>query len=215
MNNLLQFPIFRTGDILLPGDNPASATGCTTVMLPYVGQTVGVMTLPYVDINANQASGDIKMKAETFRLQVVRPALKVTDLWSQSAENLLVATALVETNLDCLLQEGGGPGLGMYQCESATYLDVVKYIQIRQPNLGRSILSACYLDMFPPAEALTWNLRLQTLICRMHYYRRPERLPDAQDAEEMYRFYSDFYNCGGKATHERDIPLFQLACQNG
>lgn len=137
---------------------------------------------------------EMAMDADSFRTDIIRPALKVTSLWSHSAENLVLGTFLVESGLRVVKQYGDGPGLGHGQMEPATYFDNVKYLDLRKRDLREQILSACYLQTFPEPSALMWNMRLAVLMARIHYYRRPEPLPDANDVMGMAQFWKSFYN---------------------
>jgi len=156
---------------------------------------------------------EAEMEVKEFREKIVRPALVVTDLWNQRAENLIVGTALNESDLRVVTQNGGGPGLSFMQIEPASYLDIQEYLK-RKPKLRAAILAACYMELFPPAEALCWHLRLSVLVARLIYFRRPEELPRETDALGMYNYYKKFYNGGdlGKASQEVALPHFKIAC---
>lgn len=147
-----------------------------------------------------------------FRQYIVRDTLKLTPWWSQAAENLLLGTALVESNLIYLAQLGriSNGGLGVYQCEKATYNDVCHYLKQR-PELASPILQLCHYDDFPPAEHLIHDLRLATFICRMHYWRVPEALPKLDDAPGLANYHKRFYNsASGKTDTGKSTRLFQF-----
>ena len=55
---------------------------------------------------------------------VIRPALTKINLWSRSAEELVLGTAIVESGLTYLKQRGEGPALGLWQIEPATHEDL-------------------------------------------------------------------------------------------
>lgn len=149
------------------------------------------------------------MEEEALRLDIIRPALKITNLWSMSAENLLVGTASVESGLNVLRQRGGGGAISFYQVEVDTYKSITKYLNTRQSDIRDLILTACYLETFPDASAMIWNLRLATLIARCVYYRRPEPLPDESDSEGLCNYYLKYYNTRlGKSTFDKSIPHF-------
>lgn len=135
------------------------------------------------------------MDSQAFRIDLVRPALKVTNLWSMNSEAIILGTALVESNLDAVKQIGGGPALSFMQIEPATYIDVLRYLN-RGDNklLKERILTACYLDTFPEPDALTWNIRLAILIARVKYWMVPEPLPYFGDVEGMGRYWKRYYN---------------------
>ena len=65
------------------------------------------------------------MLAATLLLSmVIRPALTKINLWSSSAEELVLGTAIVESGLTYLKQHGDGPALGLWQIEPATHEDL-------------------------------------------------------------------------------------------
>ena len=87
-----------------------------------------------------------------LRLYVIRPALQIVDLWTKQAEVLLAATAYVETNGEFLKQEGnvGDGGLGIYQIEPSTHLDLKKWLKSRKDTrLLNSVLAASYMSIIP------------------------------------------------------------------
>lgn len=142
------------------------------------------------------------MQARELRYEIIRPALKIVDLWSLSAENLLTGTALVETGLMRVTQLGDGPALSFYQIEPTTYDDVLKYLY-RKRDLKRRVLSACFLDIMPSSQCLTWNLRLATLIARLVYWRVPTPLPAHNDIEGLAKYWKKHYNTEkGRGTVE-------------
>ena len=150
------------------------------------------------------------MEAKAFREQIIRPALKVTGLWSYSAENLLLGTALAESGLRSVVQIGGGGALSFFQVEKATYADCVRYLnRSDKSSLKRSILAACYMEMFPPFECFTWNMRLSCLIARIKYYMHPDALPAASDIEGAASYWLKNYNAGGKGTIEHYLNAWR------
>ena len=66
-----------------------------------------------------------KMLAATQILSmVIRPALAKINLWSRSAEELVLGTAIVESGLTWFRQWGDGPALGLWQVEPSTQNDL-------------------------------------------------------------------------------------------
>lgn len=148
-----------------------------------------------------------------FRILIIRDTLVKSGYWSQSAENLLLGTAMIESKLSYFEQLGGGPAKGLYQCEKATYVSVTDYIK-RDAARTKVILAISQLSDFPPIDTLIYNLRYATLICRMHYYRFPQPLPEATDYVEMAHAHKILYNtAGGKTEIEDSINVFKLACK--
>lgn len=147
-----------------------------------------------------------------FRTEIVRPTLKESGYWSQSAENLLMGTALTESSLTYLKQIKG-PAIGFYQCEPETYGDVLSYIK-RDPEKVSVILDVCGFSYLPTIDALQWNLRYATMICRMHYWRIEEPLPDSKNFADLAKYHKIYYNSmKGDTDISESINIFKSACE--
>lgn len=153
------------------------------------------------------------MDVTAFREDLIRPALKAANLWSQSAENLLLGTALAESELKVVKQFGGGPAVSFFQLEIETINDCVRYLsRYDKKLLKEKILTACYMDIFPPPDSATWNLRYAILMARIKYWMNPEPLPGHNSAVDLCKYYLGWYNTAlGKGTIERAIHFFRLA----
>jgi hypothetical protein len=154
-----------------------------------------------------------EVNLENLRELVIRPALQYIELWSQAAENLVLGTALVESNAEYLHQVKG-PALGLWQMEPATHDDIwdnfLKY---------RATLRELVQDLQSPAQimsgstALIGNLYYGAAMCRVHYWRATEALPQAKDADGMAKYWKAHYNTPlGKGTVEKALPRFVVAC---
>lgn len=149
-----------------------------------------------------------------FRLHIVKPALMQANMWSQSAENLIIGIALVESGLKHLVQIGNVPngGLGITQMQKITHDDIANYLT-KYPVKQKAILDVCMLDHFC-ADALIFNLRYAVLMTRAFFLRFPEPLPDANDAKELCNLHKTRYNTSlGKTDVSKSILLFQEACK--
>ena len=133
------------------------------------------------------------LKADLFLEQIIRPALEVSGMHSLSAENLLLGTALVESELNSVKQFGNGPALSFFQIEPETYKDVAKYLK-RKFRIKECVLASCFMEVFPPAKCLAWNMRLSVLIARVIYWRIPEPLPNHNDIVGLANYWKDNYN---------------------
>jgi hypothetical protein len=156
------------------------------------------------------------MIIKELRQYIVRPALQLCDIWSQSAENLIIGTGLVESGFEHIIQTNDhiNGGLGFFQDEKIDHDDVKKWLKIKQNKvLLNSLLAACWMEMLPDEMALIYNIRYAVLICRIHYLRASEALPNANSAEQMAQYHFRWYNGNGlgKTIVERNIPLFQRA----
>lgn len=143
-----------------------------------------------------------------FREMVVRPVLQ--DLWSytRAAEELLVGTALVESDLRYLRQLNGGPALGVYQMEPATHNDIVRnFLRYREP-LRQGVLrwSAGVFEV----SQLAWNLAYATAMARVHYIRVREELPLHDDVPALAAYWKQWYNTRlGSGTIEDFIAAYE------
>lgn len=130
------------------------------------------------------------MDPEAFRQLIIRPTLEWLGMGGRAAEDLLLGTALVESGLRHLRQIRG-PALGVYQCEPATYADILAYVRARPALLARlqPLIAGTGL---PDVSQIVWNLKFATAICRLHYWRVVEPLP--QDLEGQAAYWKRYYN---------------------
>lgn len=139
---------------------------------------------------------------------VVRPTLLHLDLHSESAEQLLMGTAAQESGFACLRQWGGGPALGLWQCEPATYRDLTDNYLAYRLGLWRKVRdlasSAADRPMPDPME-LCWNLGLACAVARVHYLRVRDPLPQPGDVAGMASYYKQHYNTRLGAATESDF----------
>jgi len=137
-----------------------------------------------------------------FRQYIVRPVLEYLDLYSEAAENLLIGTALTESQLKYLQQLNGGPAMGLYQCEPATHDDIWDNFLVFRETLAskvRNLASQRFLTH--PHNELQGNLFYATAVCRTHYFRVKEALPDADDLIGLAGYWKKYYNTEhGKGT---------------
>ena len=141
-----------------------------------------------------------KMLASQILSMVIRPALSKINLWSPSAEELVLGTAIVESGLTYIRQWGDGPALGLWQVEPTTQNDLYTNFLNYRPELGSQLmeLRAPNLSM---DENLATNLMYGAAVCRLCYYRKPDALPEAGDIEGQAAFWKQHYNTPlGKGT---------------
>lgn len=142
-----------------------------------------------------------------FRL-LVRDALQSIGLWEVAAENLLVGTALQESNL-YYLKQVNGPAIGFYQIEPATYQWIKE--KIKGHILCRSIIVKCNLACIPEdPDILGWHLRYATIVARFRYLAAPDPLPHADDLEGLAKTWKKCYNSSlGKGTVEQFLANYR------
>lgn len=164
-----------------------------------------------------------------FRDLVIRPTLEAIGgpQNSEAAVELLLATALHESNL-IYLKQINGPALGVYQMEPATHDDHLLWLvedwRSHKPGEGKRPtpvswrLSDAELlpndwDEYPVtgrfSHLLATDLAYATAMARVHYWRVPEALPEAGDAEGMARYYKVYWNTHlGAATIEQFLAAW-------
>lgn len=139
-----------------------------------------------------------------FRSLIIAPALERLGLWSLSAEQLLIGTALTESGLRFLTQGRGGPARGLYQIEPSTAHDLYDNWLVFRPawtaKLDRLIVPGQKIS-----EQLVSNLTYATAVARLIYYRRPEPLPMAGDIQGLARYWKAHYNTSEGAGREVDF----------
>lgn len=133
---------------------------------------------------------------EQFRSLITR-TLKSIDKYSPDAVELLMLTAAHESLLGhYLYQYGGGPALGVFQCEPATHLDHWRYLNIKRnsdPALYNIIIGALGTDA-PDLLRLESDLVYQIVDCRLHYLMIPQPLPPLSDVIGMARYWDTHWN---------------------
>lgn len=153
----------------------------------------------------------VTMDAKQLRIEIVRPALQSIDMHSEAAENLVMGTAAQESRLKYVRQLGGGPALSLFQMEPETYNDLwANYLDYRA-DVSAAIRKSLSTHTTPPAERLKWDMRLGAIMCRVHYRRRPEPLPDAGDVWGMAAFWKQHYNTVlGAGTEQEFVDNYRL-----
>ena len=139
---------------------------------------------------------------EQLREYVVIPTLSNLGMYSEAAEQLVMGTIAQESDGTFLKQIGGGPALGIIQMEPATHKDIwlnfLKYTDCLAGDL-RELVSAEADEAFesrgyPDELELMTNLKYAVAMCRVHYWRKPQSLPDANDINGLAEYWKEHYN---------------------
>lgn len=135
-----------------------------------------------------------------LREVVIRPALELIGMHSQAAEDLLLATALQESaGGHYLCQLDSGPAIGIFQMEPATYHDHWLNFIRHRPAL-QTLLWGRFNGQ-PAAKRMATDLLLAAVMCRIHYFRVAEPLPQTGDIQAMANYWKKYYNTSlGKGT---------------
>lgn len=150
------------------------------------------------------------MNIAQIRQYVVRPALRHIGLHDPRAENLVLTTGAAESRYAYVVQVRG-PALGPWQMEPATHDDIwANYLRYRP------YLAALVGDLrsrkgtTDGAAELVWNWAYAAAMCRVHYRRVPDPLPDALDLAAQARYWKAHYNTvAGRGT----VPGFVIKAQ--
>lgn len=141
-----------------------------------------------------------------FRECIVRPSLRAINLYSENAEELLVATMAHESLGGTYLAQQGAQGivtkggLGVYQMEKATHDYVVSTLSISRVA---DVKGACNFFVYPDAEQMVCNLDYATIMARLNYLRFKDALPDAKDMDGIWNYYKIHWNSSlGSATKD-------------
>lgn len=149
------------------------------------------------------------MNAKQLRTEIIRPALVAVGLYSKPAEDLVFGTACVESNCGEYLRQINGPALGFFQMEPATHDDIYKNFLKYKPDLKARVmkLSAPGLSA---AENLKSNLMYAAAMCRIHYLRVSQPIPE--DLQGQAEYWKKYYNTAkGKGSVEKYLDAYQGA----
>ncbi len=138
---------------------------------------------------------------------IIVPVLDHLDLYSLAAARLVLGTAMVESDLRWLRQLRG-PAMGLFQMEPDTHDDIWEHWLRYRRDLARRVVELA--GRWPPhtgpvvdsvlgltapgAPVLIGNLNYAAAMCRVHYRRRIEPLPRADNPLELAEYHKSFYN---------------------
>ena len=134
--------------------------------------------------------------------RIIKETLDHMNLYSEDALEMIYKTGKAESGYRTLQQYGGGPALGFFQMEPATYRDIWEnYVMYREKY--RNKLYSLGFDDSKMDYCLMSNIGIQVAMCRLHYRRVPSALPKAEDLEGQAKYWKEHYNSHlGKGTIE-------------
>lgn len=140
--------------------------------------------------------------------ELITSVLKELNLYSGDAVNLLMGTAAQESHLGKYRKQlGGGPALGIFQMEPATFNDIVNNYLRYKPELASRIERVARISRFK-AEDIENNDLLAICMARVHYLRVREAIPF--DLEGWARYWKRYFNTPlGKGTEEEFIANYK------
>jgi len=134
-------------------------------------------------------------RPQAFLDEVILPALAglAVDADAKAASQLLLGTAIQESNLHYRRQLGDGPARGLFQMEPATHNDIWTNYLAYQAGLAAKVRG--FLDgAAQSADALETNDRYAAAMARVHYRRVPAALPPVGDINAMGAYWKQYYN---------------------
>lgn len=147
---------------------------------------------------------------DQLRKLIIRKTKEI-GLFSDNAVELLMGTCAQESCLGKYRkQSGGGPALGIFQMEPATFKDIYYHVLRFQSFLLQKIKRAANVNELQPKD-LIYNDNLAICMARVHYYRFKETIPDNLAGWAYY--WKKYYNTpAGKGSEENFIKNYQNLC---
>ena len=134
-----------------------------------------------------------RQQAVYFQYSIIQPTLQQIGLWSVAAEELLLGTALIESNL-IHRRQMGGPARGFFQMERATHDDIWENFLKHRPQLARRIKDLLTSERDDKLVELEVNDKYACAMARAHYLRVSVPLPQTGDVAGMAAYWKLYYN---------------------
>ena len=134
-----------------------------------------------------------------FREVIIRPVLQHLgrragpQFDSPAIENLLLGTAIQESHLESMTQDGGGPGLSYFQIEPATFYDIYDRYLPKRPLLLRAV-NGFLMPAKLPIEQLDGNQYFACAVARMKFWMSPTPLPAPGSIDQMGKYWKTYFN---------------------
>ena len=123
---------------------------------------------------------------------IITPALNAVGFGGRAACELILGTGIQESRL-IYRKQNGGPALGLFQMEPATFNDIWNGYVVKHPQVLRAMRTL--LDGNNPTPAmLAKNDLFAAAMCRLLYRRLPFTLPDAGDIDAQAACWKHYYN---------------------
>lgn len=144
--------------------------------------------------------------------KLIADTLDELGLCSECAVNLLLGTCAQESAFGKYRRQlGGGPALGVFQMEPATFRDIVDNFLRYKPELRDKIKQVSGVAFFDSGDLVN-NDRLAVCMCRVHYLRVKEAIPT--DLMGWARYWKRYYNTIlGKGKEEEFVANFKRYVQ--
>jgi hypothetical protein len=122
------------------------------------------------------------------------------------AVTLLLMTAAHESDLGTYLKQVRGPALGAWQMEPATLHDHLSWARVKRPTILEAV-EGLRPSALTPEQATMTCLPYACVMARVHYFRRPELVPET--LQGMAQWAKKVFNTSaGKATPEKYLDAY-------
>jgi hypothetical protein len=129
-----------------------------------------------------------------FLTAVIRPTLIQIGLHSKAAEQLLLGTAIQESDLVHRRQLGNGPGRSFFQMEPDTHDDIWENFLTFRKGVAEKVTKLLSSPSADKIDALEHNDRYACAMARVHYLRVAEPIPAVGDIAAMANYWKQHYN---------------------
>ena len=155
---------------------------------------------------------------------VVRPTLERMTMAGEAAEQLVMGTIAVESDMGHFVRQMGGPAVGIGQMEPATAADLLFRYLNRRDDTARRFQNAFSLindtkiswNSVPInliLNKLTSDLAFSVALVRLRYWVVPEALPAAGDLRGLGRYWKAHYNTAqGAGTAMLFVRKYEQYC---
>ena len=149
-----------------------------------------------------------------LREYVVKPVLKhlaPAIPYSIEAEDLLLGTCAQESHMGTWIDQttpGPGPAFGIFQMERATHDDLWRNFLNYSSVLRLRVEAFEIPGSLERADQMVGNLYYAAAMCRVHYFRVKESIPDTLSRQAAYwkKYYNTVY---GKGTVQEYLENYR------
>ena len=136
--------------------------------------------------------------------EIIIPTLGYLGLSSPASVALVLGTICQESGCGTFLRQYPcGPALGICQMETATHDDI--WQNYMAYHLRRIDLFNTRWGSNPTADKMVYDLSYAVAMCRIHYARVKEPLPQPHDLEGLARYWKRYYNTPDGAGTESEF----------
>ena len=138
----------------------------------------------------------MKKLALTIRTAIERGLTRFSLPGDENAVRLLLMISAHESGGFTYCKQKGGPALGIFQMEPATFASVMAYLERtgKFPDIHRNT----------PVERLVTDVEFAAAMARVYLWSFPEAIPDADDLDGLAKYAKQYWNTDlGAATAEK------------